>query len=1207
MKRVFTMTDAPQNTNPVPSDSDSRSVSRPSGTTVYVFSSLWLLTGLLIVLGLGAVAVGLYLYRTSNYSAHIVNVARQSFKEAGELSKKADEEKAQGRSDDEVRAIRTEAVKKKEQAANVLINYRQQQPNDSNPEVLTLLLEILDSIQADSGMTPVRRNQILDICRKLLGVVPDKDSLQYRLRILELEWDNGNLPAVVVGARDVLARTEKGGSSGRDGYPAWRYLTMAFMSQLGTIGYQPSQGDSGPTLPASIDELLDKVHRMKPEDIEISGYYADFVKDATRKEYRDASSADFRKITDAERDKKAMSIIDGMVSRNDENSRAYLVRYRFKGKFDLLGKENDKLDPDLEKVLQLDPDDPEGLILAGLHAFQQSFGARRDGDTKLAEERKTAAENYFRQTIKSNPENSVGYQHLGDFYLNEGKLAEAVQVWEECLKKNPSTNQEVIGRLVVGYIESKKLDSAVETIGLLENVIKEYRIGNPRLVSRVQNLVKLLSARLYNAQGAEAVTKADAATGAGNIEEAKKFYAIAQKKYSDASQILNQAFISFGKSPYDYVVDPMSIHSRIISESLMLAGRLAMDRMEWDVAASYFQKASKFIRHRDQAALLAANAYLQMNLPSEATDVLAEAVQLSPDNVNLRTHYAQNLFRREMAVADPGARNLDAVEAQFKILAEHKDQVSRPWTVDFRLVQLEMIRESSSLDGERSIKAVQTAVRKFKALESAEFPTPSVENDDESPIKEKEAPPKKYSDDLNFLADLAGIYSMLAQESEFDRILETIRDFPEGEPVYFERRIADALQRNDTEGALVIIEGALDSVRLTSAQKQTFVVMAQTLKDDQPKSLDTLYKKLRDTFDLNPDSLKPQVFFLMGNMALDRDDAEYAERLEKHLFAVEGEAGTMWRYIKTRRLLIEKDPPMDAVKQLLQEILDRRPDWDMTYTLKAVIEEKQLLLTPEDKELKRNLIDSYRQSIRCGNAQPVVWNRLLYLMEDLEMFDDVRKLQQDALARGVRMNTAPGQFPRPYQQLYAQAHAAILNQDQQQADLAGKECIATAQRRRENTELIYALNLGFGKLYLDNNMTDSAKRHLTEVAKLGGSFVYPLAVCLAKDKQVDKGFSLILDEIDRTPSALQVLLPSLLVLLAQVRPSETILERIDEIVVRLEKGERYVLHGEVETAGPENIVDFGVKRIQTMTVRFPDSDVVPKPETLTILPPATAE
>ena len=345
----------------------------------------------------------------------------------------------------------------------------------------------------------------------------------------------------------------------------------------------------------------------------------------------------------------------------------------------------------------------------------------------------------------------------------------------------------------------------------------------------------------------------------------------------------------------------------------------------------------------------------------------------------------------------------------------------------------------------------------------------------------------------------------------------------------------------------------------------------------------------------------------MANMALDREDTDYAKRLQERLETIEGASGTMWRFIKARTLMLEKDPPIDTVLQLQREIVALRPDWDMAYTLKAGIDERELVAKQDDKELKRNLIETYRQAIRCGNTQQMIWNRLLFLLEDSGQFDEVRKLQQDAIVRGVRLETAPGQFPQPYQRLYNQAYSAILNQDPQQADLVGKQCLTLAQNRRENVELIYTLNLGFGKLFLDNDMLDSAKRHLSDVAKRGGSYVYPLAVCLAKDRKVDEGFTLILEEIDRTPSSLPVLLPSILVLIAQVRPSEAILSRIDKIVTRIEKGERQVLHSAVTTTDEPSVIDFGVKRIRSMTIRFPDSDVVPNPKDLTIFPPEGKE
>jgi len=90
-------------------------------------------------------------------------------------------------------------------------------------------------------------------------------------------------------------------------------------------------------------------------------------------------------------------------------------------------------------------------------------------------------------------------------------------------------------------------------------------------------------------------------------------------------------------------------------------------------------------------------------------------------------------------------------------------------------------------------------------------------------------------------------------------------------------------------------------------------------------------------------------------------------------------------------------------------------------------------------------------------------------------------------------------------------------------------------------------------------MFDSAKRHLSEVAKRGGRYVYWLALYVARYGDVDGGFSLLLDEIDRTPppvgSELLQQIHAITLLLARVQPSETMFERIDDLMNRIETEE----------------------------------------------------
>ncbi len=1190
------MSNAPQSALPEKSR-ENASPSKPTAS-LYVFSLPWFLGGLLSLIAVGSVVGGVYYYRYVNMTSHFLDVAKQLMKEAEVAKEKADNAKKEGKPADEVQKMADGAYDMKRKVADMLNSYRNARPDDV--QVLTNLSDVLENLMADrpTGRT---RSEILNVSKKLLGLVQDSDSLKYRKRILELEWENGDLNAVMERAGEVLGRT---GGAGSNDYEAWRYLTLATLQRLAVNGYKATPIPTV-NLPPSMDELLDKVYRMKPEDIDIAVSYADFVRDKLRgeralKEFREASSATLRDMSDADRAKKADGIINDMVNRNAEDARAYLVRYRYKVKYELLAKDNTKIDPDLEQVLKLEPGNSDALIYAGLLAYQQSLLGLRNGDTKLAADRKTAAENYFKTNVQENPRNSAGYQYLGDFYSNEGNLNEAVRVWKDCLDKNKtSINQEIIGRLVRGLIEQKKLDDAADTLALLDSVIKENRIANPLVSSRIRNLIDLLSARLYDSQAIEATQKADAATSAGQLDEAKKFYAISQKKTADASQILDRAFSSFGKSPYDYMTDPASIHSRLIGESLMLAGRLAADRGAWDVAVTNYQKAMPFGKYRDAAALACALAYQQLNKPKEATDLLAKAVEANPDNMPLRYIYTQSLFRQEMSQPNPASRNLDAVEKELRQLEAHKDQLAQPWAIDLRLIQLELMRNTASANPDDIVKAQLAAVKKYRALEKGEFPA----------AKEGE-PKRSYCDDMGFLTELAGIYSGLNQFPDLDRILLLIRDMkPDGEAQYFVERVNDALRRNDREGAIAVVDEAMADDKLTSAQKQRFAVFMERLKDNTPKSMDKMYAQLKSTYDLNPDSLKPQGFFSLANMALDRGDIEYAKPLLGRLEKIEGapELGTMWRFIKARLLLLEKDPSMDAVKQLQEEIATRRADWDMTYILKAMIDERALAATPDNKDLKRKLTEVYAQSLRCGNIQPIIWNRLLALYEELDDFDKARKLQQDAVVRGVRLEAASGQFPQPYQKLFDQVHAAVLSQDQPQADLVAKQCLMLAQNRRENPELIYSLNFQFGKLFVDNNMLPSAKRHLGDIAKRGGTYVYPLAVCYAKDKKVDEGFTLILDEIDRMPSSMSTLLPSMLILLAQVKPSEPVFVRMEKLINKIENGERPSLQWKITENGSTVPFPNGDRRIKTMTVRFPDLDTVPDPKTIEFLPPTTVE
>ena len=170
--------------------------------------------------------------------------------------------------------------------------------------------------------------------------------------------------------------------------------------------------------------------------------------------------------------------------------------------------------------------------------------------------------------------------------------------------------------------------------------------------------------------------------------------------------------------------------------------------------------------------------------------------------------------------------------------------------------------------------------------------------------------------------------------------------------------------------------------------------------------------------------------------------------------------------------------------------------------------------------------------------------------EDKAIYDALM-LAHDVKAESLPLPEPLSRLPQPYNRMGALVWEAIVQENEAEADRFAQACIKLAEIRNEHPNLILTLNSILGKFFLDAAMFDSASRYLSEVAKHGGTYVYPLALCKAKSGDVDGGFTLLLDEIDRMPSVMPKLLPAILVLQAQVPPSEAMFEKIDGLMNRI--------------------------------------------------------
>jgi hypothetical protein len=178
------------------------------------------------------------------------------------------------------RELMSSSLKQRTDAANLLNNFKQENPGPTSEAVLKKLYTVLESLYKDlgEGTTALglqRGEQLTTLTHELVQELSYSDSIPYRTRLLELEWDRRSLQGIIDQGKDLLDACQKAGS---DDYDARRYIAMALYDNLPDESYNLTTYRLPPSVfPETMDELLDKLYAQKPEDIEIAKRYAEFI------------------------------------------------------------------------------------------------------------------------------------------------------------------------------------------------------------------------------------------------------------------------------------------------------------------------------------------------------------------------------------------------------------------------------------------------------------------------------------------------------------------------------------------------------------------------------------------------------------------------------------------------------------------------------------------------------------------------------------------------------------------------------------------------------------------------------------------------------------------------------------------------------------------------------------------------------------------
>ncbi|MGL4943908.1 MAG: tetratricopeptide repeat protein [Thermoguttaceae bacterium] len=1146
--------------------------SSPSGSSLqvdYAFSWRWLIGGLFSAGIVAAVVWGIYTYQMSKLPNSILDVADALLAEG-----------------------------KTEEAENILRSFSDANPNDER--IWKKRTEVSDRMLAERGALPGVLAQGLELYRKLKGKVSEADSLPYLKKIMTLEWERRNVDGAMQEAREILEKSVQH-PDWSDLYPAWRILLLGSFQRLQTRDYFVASSGNV-KLPESMDAFFAQVYEMKPTDIEVAVCYADFLRQGDNMVYSRSASDRFRAMTPADRNAKADTIVNDMVLRNSDQPQAWLTRYRYRAQYNLIDPNSTGLDADIVKALSLDPKNIDALTLAGLAYLFQAYQAT---DPATVADLRKNAEAQFRTIMEIQPENEVSYLYLGDIALRDNDTKKAIELWTTGLQAmKPQVSTELALRLIFLYIAEKRIDDATAEVERLQLYYNERR-PYVTLADSVQftRVINLLKANVLNAEGAQLMATSEAARTSGDRDAMMNAYKEAQAKFREAMVLCQGQLQHFGSTPQDQVVLRQRAVSRLIGESLMLLGRLKADDSRWDEAMIYFRMAMGFPGLRERALVSAARVYLQQDLLPEANQMLADAVAANPDDVALRFQYAQSLYRAEM-MKPAQQRQFAALQAELDFMQQEsvRAKLRQPWLLDVLVIVVPYARDSSSSDPAQVLAAQQKAIAGFRELETKTYTIPpDTTTDPAATAKDVVA-----SDDPVFLSLLAAFYSTVLEVHDFERVLSKMRSLTDGEFLYYNELVRDAMRRNDTDGVRAVIETAVVSPNLSPSQQQVFASMGERLMSSgEGLTEDALYTKLVTAYNANPDSFRPQPLFQMAIMAVDRRDWKAVSAYQDRLATLEDRSiGTLWRAIAILRALSETDPPaLEEAKKIQQELVELRPDWDLTHILAAKIEEAG---TPPEERLSAapRIIEHLKQAIRLGNRTPAVWEQLLQLLQRTNRSEEREEFLRTAGVRGVTLNVAQGEFPEPYQRMTVEASQAIGREDFAEANSIARSCLERAEGVKERVELLFDLNLYFGKMFLDVNQTDFAQPYLTATAGRGGIFVYPLAIRLVKAGKTDEAFRVLLDETDRVPTSLGDMIPIILSLLTQATPSEAIQSEVDALMLRIEQGERDVLVGTLEPSTESQTIDLGSRRVNAFSIRFPGATSLPPADAILIAPPS---
>ncbi len=322
-------------------------------------------------------------------------------------------------------------------------------------------------------------------------------------------------------------------------------------------------------------------------------------------------------------------------------------------------------------------------------------------------------------------------------------------------------------------------------------------------------------------------------------------------------------------------------------------GNWYLSERRYDAAVTAFEKAFYLRQRSSEAALRYAHALELAGRLAEAVTQYKTGVRLNTSNPDAWMSLARAELRAQAALS-PENRNLDAVRRAVENAKQHgADPVATAIFSAEQFIQQGQFAEASSI------------------LEQASRDQP---------------------DAAAIWKSLAILHQKSGDAKGVDQALERFTETTDQPHEAVQLAAWIWMQRNEVDRARQTIQEALP--KLPADQRHALQLLLVDLERDVgnfPAMLEKL-QELRQQDETDLDVLRRLADFALRTRAWE-DLAQYEQDLHK----IEGDQGTLWRYYRARRLLERDRSSVSAVRaqvrELQQQIVERRPDWPKAYVL----------------------------------------------------------------------------------------------------------------------------------------------------------------------------------------------------------------------------------------------------------------------------------